>query len=153
MKKLILPLLILACFGFKYDGSNPPFVMAQATSVYTLLSSDTLQSIACDPACQPITYAWTKVAGPGSPAMINATTSNLILTGLQTGFYIYKSTVTTTSTGLSASDTVGFLVNIPIQLPPITVYVHDTTKVRINVAYPLYDGHKFNYVFVDSSRQ
>lgn len=109
MRKLLF-ILLFPVFGY---CQKAPTIMAEAASVIGFGTIDTLYATGCDPNCGLITgYQWTKVSGPGSQAIVGATTSTAQVVGLQSGLYIFKVTVKNTA-GMTASDTVGFVVIQP----------------------------------------
>jgi endo-1,4-beta-D-glucanase Y len=56
------------------------------------------------------TYAWSRVSGPNTPTLTNANTANLTASGLVSGTYVFRLTVTDNG-GLTASDDVSVVVN------------------------------------------
>lgn len=141
MKIIAVILLSFTLLSVSAQTKTPPFVSAKVSSIYTTNSTDTLNSIACDPSCLSLTYSWAKVSGPGSQTIANSNAPVAIISGLQTGWYIFKSTVTST-TGASNSDTVGILVNAPM-----IKTIHDTLYQTDPVLYSTWDGKTWHYYF------
>ena len=62
-------------------------------------------------------YAWTKISGPGSGAIVTANAANTVINNLIQGVYKYQLAVTAKN-GLTAKDTVQITVNALIDVAP-----------------------------------
>ncbi|WP_166636698.1 PQQ-dependent sugar dehydrogenase, partial [Zeaxanthinibacter enoshimensis] len=75
---------------------QPPVANAGSDRTITLpTNSITLNGTGSDPDGGNVTYGWTEVSHPGTPATLtNANTANLTASGLAEGVYVFKLTVT-----------------------------------------------------------
>lgn len=113
MKKLLIILLFPA---FAFSQKVPRVILEASSGTIAIQDRDTLIATGCDSNCEVISgYTFTKLLGPGSPSILTtATTPNkAVITGLQTGFYIFQVKIKNAS-GLTATDTCGFTAAVPI---------------------------------------
>lgn len=113
------------------DSNKPPIANAGADLVIALpKDSVMLDGAASSDADGTIaSFKWTKVAGPASSVISNATSSKTIVKALAMGVYEFELTVTDNG-GLSEKDTVQIIVNNPgINQPPISNAGNDQTIV------------------------
>jgi hypothetical protein len=62
------------------------------------------------------TYAWTKISGPGSTTIGSPSSASTTVSGLQTGTYVFRCTVTQDDSQSTYAE-VTITVNIPINPP------------------------------------
>lgn len=107
----------------------PPVATVTGTPI-TSSSTDTLTVVATDPnpGGSIKQYGWGKLAGPGTQTILGSNTLQAIITGLQTGQYVFKVTCWGAS-GLTTGVTYSFTVNLSktITKVVITYYYSDGT--------------------------
>jgi hypothetical protein len=96
----------------------PPTANAGADQTITLPTNTiTLSGSGIDPDGTITAYAWTKISGPASGSITNATAASTSVTGLSQGVYQFQLTVTDNS-GATAADIVQITVNPAPNIPP-----------------------------------
>ncbi len=83
-------------------------------------------------------YQWTKIAGPTTGTITNATSANATLTALAQGTYQYQLTVTDNEAGV-AKDTVQIVVNAAVAAATLLPAVNPANIVN-GVDYKYYEG-------------
>jgi predicted esterase len=97
------------------------------------VNSTTLSGSASTPSGTTITtYAWTKVSGPNGGSLATPANASTTITGLNTGTYIYRLTVTN-STGAQAADDIQIIVNPVPNQPPVASAGPDQTTTGTSV--------------------
>ena len=126
MKNLLIILLFPA---FAFSQKVPRVILEASSGTIAIQDRDTLIATGCDSNCEAISgYIFKKLSGPGSPVISTTTTTpnKAVITGLQTGFYIFQVSIKNAS-GLTATDTCGFTAAVPIHdtipriCPPVVV--------------------------------
>ncbi|MEO8110612.1 MAG: Ig-like domain-containing protein [Ginsengibacter sp.] len=97
----------------------PPVANAGADQAITLpLNTVTLSGSGTDVDGTIVSYAWTKLSGPSSGVISNATNFTTTATGLTQGTYTFELKVTD-NIGASGVDTVQIIVNAAANIPPV----------------------------------
>jgi hypothetical protein len=98
------------------EKNKPPIAIAGPDRVIALPTDSVLLdgSASSDPDGKISSYLWTKISGPVSFALSNATAVTMVVKNLVTGVYQFELMVTDNG-GLSATDTVQIFVNKPAQ--------------------------------------
>jgi uncharacterized protein YjdB len=101
----------LEVYGTTGTANVAPTANAGADKTITLpTNSVVINGSASDSDGSISSYAWTRISGPNTPTLTNATTANLTASGLIAGTYVFRLTVTDNG-GLTASDDVNVVVN------------------------------------------
>jgi hypothetical protein len=112
-----------------YDCNQPPVANAGADQKITLPKDSVLLngSASIDADGKIIGWLWTKISGPASSTIANATTAITIVKKLTEGIYQFELKVTDDK-GLSSKDTVQVIVDNPlVNQPPIANAGSDQT--------------------------
>jgi hypothetical protein len=126
MKRILIILLFPIC---AFSQKVPRVILEATSGPIAIQDKDTLIATGCDSNCEAISgYVFTKVSGPGNPVIMTtaATPNKAIVSGLQTGYYIFRITIKNAS-GLTATDTCGITAAVPIHdtipriCPPVIV--------------------------------
>jgi len=118
-----------SCEGCK--GNKPPIAVAGPDQVITL-PADSISldgSASNDPDGKISEWLWTKISGPASFAIANATSAKTLVKNLAAGAYKFELTVTDDKSA-SAKDTMQLIVNDlsqPPNHPPVANAGNDTT--------------------------
>jgi hypothetical protein len=112
-----------------YDCNQPPVANAGADQKITLPKDSILLDgrASVDPDGKIIGWDWTKISGPASSTIVNATGSVTIVKNLKEGIYQFELKVTDDK-GLPAKDTVQVIVDNPaVNQPPVANAGSDQT--------------------------
>ncbi len=122
-------------------GNTPPLSKAGPDQVITLpTDSVTLDgSASSDPDGTISEWLWTKISGPASFTLNNATTATAVVTNLVAGVYQFELKITD-DVGLSAKDTVQVVVDRPgVNHPPVANAGTDTS-ITLPINAVMLDG-------------
>lgn len=109
---LFLFLLIVGCK--KEKANQPPTAYAGISSTITLpRDTITLFGSGTDADGQVVSFQWSKLSGPGSPAIATAASASTLVSNLTEGSYVFQLTVTD-NRGATGNDTVSLIVNPPV---------------------------------------
>jgi hypothetical protein len=116
-------------------GSNAaPLANAGADKSLTS-SSTTVSGSGTDSDGTIASYAWTRISGPNTPSLSGASTATLSITGMITGTYVYRLTVTDDDAA-TATDDVTIVTTVGgSNTPPVAAFLGSisTTNSTINI--------------------
>jgi hypothetical protein len=133
-------------FELEVYGGTPPTANAGADKNVTLPTNSVLINGSGSDADGTISsYAWTTVSGPNTPTLSGASTANLTASGLVSGAYVFRLTVTDNS-GATGTDDVNVAVyNVPgsnLALnKPVTVSSTQPAQATSYDAFKAVDGN------------
>lgn len=111
----------------------PPTANAGTDQAIQLpISSTTLTGTGNDPDGTITAYAWTRISGPNTPAIVSPTTASTSVTGLIAGTYVFRLTVTDNQS-LTGFDEVQVIVSAsPNVAPTANAGIDQTIQLPVN---------------------
>jgi hypothetical protein len=103
----------LEVYGTAAPNQVPSASAGADKSVYT--GNTTINGSGIDVDGTIASYAWTRISGPNTPSLTGANTANLAISGMVSGTYVYRLTVTDNG-GLTATDDVTIMMNVNLAL-------------------------------------
>jgi len=96
--------------GAEYTHVTTPPVVNAGNDQATTATTITLTGSATSANAAISTYSWTKISGPGTPAITSPAAATTTVTGLTEGVYVFRLTATD-AIGQSASDDISITIN------------------------------------------